>query len=612
MEHLLVAKIALIGGLGLGAQWLAWRFHLPAIVLLAAAGLLAGPVLGLLHPAEDFGGLLRPLIGVAVAVILFEGGLSLSVRELREAGEAVRRLVFAGVPAGWLLGAAAAHYLAGLSWPIALLFGGILVVTGPTVIMPLLRQAKLDSQTASVLKWEGIINDPVGALLAVLVFEYVTVPAEPGPLGAAVASLLLAVLVSAAFGFAAGRLFAAAFERGFVAEFLKGPAILGVVLVCYAAGNLLHQEAGLVAVTVLGATLANTALASIDEMRRLKEYLTVLLVSGVFVLLSATLEPSVLAVVDWRWAAFLGAVLFVVRPLTVLLSTPGTDLDWRQRAFLGWIAPRGIVVVAVTGLFAPVLVEHGYEDAALLVPLSFAVVFATVAAHGFSIGWIGRRLGLAAGPEHGVLVVGATPWTIPLARALEDLDIPVLVSDTNWHHLNEAERAGLSVFYCEILSEVGGHHLDLNRFEHLLAATDNDAYNALVCNAFAPELGRERVFQLSGQEGDEDDPRALRPALRGRTLLASGLGYDELCERLRSGWRFRTAEVDEENAGSFASEAEDDGALPVMLRRPEGEIAFNGATRPFEPEPGDVVLLFAPARSGERGGEAASAERAAS
>jgi NhaP-type Na+/H+ or K+/H+ antiporter len=379
-EHHIVDGIVLIAALGIGAHWLAWRFRLPVIVLLTAAGLAAGPGLGLVRPQEQFGDLLQPMIGLAVAVILFEGGLHLLLKDLRGIETPVRRLVVIGAAVTWGLGAASAQYLAGVSWPVALLLGGILVVTGPTVIIPLLMQAKLDRETASVLKWEGIVNDPLGALLAVLVFEYITV--ADGATARVLAVSTAGIVGAGAVGFAAGRGFAWLHGAGHVAEYLKGPFILGLTLVCYLAGNTLQAEAGLVAVTVLGMTLANAGLADIDQMRRLKEYVTVILVSGLFIVLSASLEPAVLGRLDWGTLAFVCAVLFVVRPASVFVATLGTGLSWRQRLFVGWIAPRGIVAVSMAGLFAGLLVEDGFPDGDQLVPLVFSIVLATVVLHG--------------------------------------------------------------------------------------------------------------------------------------------------------------------------------------------------------------------------------------
>ena len=252
MDISIVPKIALIGALGISAQWLAWRYNLPAIVLMSVAGLIAGPALGILSPAQDFGEFLRPIISIAVAVILFEGGLNLNFSELRGVGRAVWRLVFVGAPLAWILGALAAHHGAGLSWPTAILFAGILVVTGPTVIMPLLRQARLSHRPGAVLKWEGIVNDPVGALLAVLVFEYLVVAEEGHNMIASGSWLAVVTLASAALGVAAGSLIAWTFQRGHVPEFLKAPVILVSVLLTFVLADLLEHEMGLVAVTAMG------------------------------------------------------------------------------------------------------------------------------------------------------------------------------------------------------------------------------------------------------------------------------------------------------------------------------------------------------------------------
>ncbi len=594
MEEHLIIKVALIVALGFGSQWLAWRLQLPAIVLLALAGVTAGPVLGVLNPVEDFGPLFQPVISIAVAIILFEGGLNLDFRELRGVSLAVRRLVIVGAPIGWALGSLAAHYAAGLSWPVAILFAGILVVTGPTVILPLLRQAKLASRPAAVLKWEGIINDPIGALLAVLVYEVVSVTHGDETLLTAGTTLVAAIAFATVLGFGFGRTIALAFHRGLVPEYLKAPAILCAVLACFECANLLQEETGLLAVTVLGVTLANSRLASIDELRRFKENLTILLVSGVFVVLSASLPRDVILSADWRMAAFVGAIVFVVRPLTIWLSTVGSGLSWQERTLIGWIAPRGIVAVAVSGLFGPALVNLGYEDAAMLVPLTFAIVFATVIAHGFTIGWLSRRLGLSATGKPGIILVGASPWSMGLATALTDLEIPATVVDTNWHRLREMRLAGLSTYYGEVLSEAAEFHLDMNRFGYLLALTDNESYNALVCSQLAPEIGRHRVYQLGSRADGEDDHKVLAHTIRGRTLLRSGTGYYELVRRRREGWVFQKTRLTEEYDLDRYLSDRPGGTEMLFAVRPSGEIAFNTDKGRPSAKAGDVILSFSP------------------
>lgn len=615
MEHSpVVDKIVLIAALGIGAQWLAWRFRLPAIVLLTIAGLLAGPVFGWLNPQEQFGDLLRPLIAVAVAVILFEGGLHLNLEELRGIEAPVRRIVVIGAPAAWGLGAASAHWLAGLSWPVALLLGGILVVTGPTVIIPMLRQAKLERDTASVLKWEGIVNDPIGALIAVLVVEFVAL--SPASTFQLIGFSALGIIAAALLGFAAGKATAWVCLSGQIAEFLKGPAILGVVLICFLAGNAMQKEAGLIAVTVLGVTLANTGLVNINQLRQLKEYITVILVSGLFIILSASLERDALGHLDWGTLAFLAALLFVVRPASIFFATMGTSLSWQQRLLVGWIAPRGIVAVSIAGLFAGTLVNEGFPDGAKLVPLVFAVVIATVVLHGFSVRPFARFLGLAAGPGHGVVIVGASRWSTALAKALKEMDVRVLLADYNFHHLHAARSQGIKTFYGEILSEPAEYRIDLNQYEYVLAATDDDAYNALVCTQFAFEFGHSQTFQLAGHRTGDTGAASVRTSAKGQVLIDTGLDIDDLEQRMLKGWSFavRTAsEIGDMLARvSEAGKADETHGHEKPQQRPgsasealivaavseAGEVRFNVADKPFKPGEDDRILVFAPPRGG--------------
>jgi NhaP-type Na+/H+ or K+/H+ antiporter len=276
--ELLVGKLALIGAVGVAAQWLAWRARLPAIVLLLAAGFIAGPVTGVLDPARDFGDLLRPLVALAVALILFEGGLSLSFAEVRETSATVRRLVTVGALIAFGLGTVAAHYLAGLSWPSALVLGAILVVTGPTVVIPLLRHARLKPRAASLLRWEAILADPIGALLAVLVFESVLVMRTDFAADELLLKVGGAALWALVGGYGFGWATVQAFIRGLIPEFLKAPLVVVVVLVTYAISDLILAESGLLTVTVLGITLGNSRIASLSELRRFKELISVLLV----------------------------------------------------------------------------------------------------------------------------------------------------------------------------------------------------------------------------------------------------------------------------------------------------------------------------------------------
>jgi len=601
MEHHLAHALILVVFLGVFSQWIAWWLRIPAIVLFLVSGIVVGPLLGLVDPTEDFGPVLRPVVALAVAVILFEGGLSLRLHEFKEAAAGVKRLVTLGAFFAFVFGTAAAFFLGGISLPVSLVFGAILVVTGPTVIIPMLRQAGLNRRSASYLKWEGIINDPIGALLAVLIFQYYMATAGGAAGGHVFINLGWAVLASLVLGAGTGFLLGQAFLRTWIPEYLKAPATFALVLVVYGLASEVFDEAGLLAVTVMGMVMGNMNLPSMNEMRRFKEYITILMVSVVFVVLTADLDPQVLLHLDWHAAALVGAVMFLVRPAAVMLATAFTDMDWRDRLLLSWIAPRGIVAAAVAGVFGPRLLEAGYTDAELLLPLIFAVVFATVILHGFSIGRLAKWLRLSANP-HGVLIVGASPWTTELARALtNELNVQVLLVDSSWHRLRPARLAGVRVLYGEVLSDQIQQSLELNEIACLLAATSNDAYNALVCNNFAATLEHDRVFQLPMYAADESNEAKLvaRP-LRGRPAFHENAQYEELWRRHFQSWQFAKTRITEGYTYEDFRRDCPPEAFIIGIRRQDGILLFHPAKDAPKPVPGDIVIYYAPKKTGER------------
>ena len=601
--------IAAVGALGIGAQWIAWRTNWPAIVLMLAAGFLAGPILGLFDPEETFGSLLEPMIGIGVALILFEGGLSLSFRELQHSGSAVWRLATIGVAVGWALGAATGYYVAGLVWPVAILFGGILVVTGPTVVLPLLRQSNVQPRPASILKWEAIVNDPTGALCAVIAYEYFRKVAESrgASLFEVVPPLIVAAVISGLIGYAAAWVISFLFPRGAVPEYLKVPVLFSLVIAVFVGCNMIEHEAGLVAVTVMGVALANMDVSSLRSIHPFKENIAVLLVSGIFILLSASLSYDDLQYLNWRFGAFLLALLFFVRPATVLISLLGSPIPWNERLFLAWIAPRGIVLVAISGLFALRLSELGYGDGNVLIGLSFAVVVATIVAHGFTVDLVAKLLKVKGTTRPGLIIAGSTPWTIALAKQMHELKTPVMIVDSSWQRLAAARREGLPYYHGEFLNEATEHNLDLNPYQVLVAATENEAYNALVCNEFAHEIGRDSVYQLG--EAVEDDRRALPGSLRGRALFESGFGVAEVDQRQKEGWVFRRTKLTEEFTIDDAREKLGEKANMLLLLRENGTMRFfTHAARP-EPRPGDIVITYTPQHL--KRAEAESAKREA-
>ncbi|MCC4256367.1 MULTISPECIES: cation:proton antiporter [Sphingomonadaceae] len=586
-------SIALIGIFGIGAQWIAWRTGWPAIALMLAAGVISGPVLHLINPEHVFGELLEPMVSVAVALILFEGGLSLNFRELRKTDGAVTRLVLLGAPIGWILGAVACFYVAGLVWPVAILFAGILVVTGPTVVLPLLRQSNVAARPRAILKWEAIVNDPVGALLGVVTYEYLRRAGEGGSLASVIFALVAAAVVAGLIGWLAAKALGWAFPRGHVPEYLKAPVLLVAVIGVFVLSNAIQQETGLLAVTVMGVALANMRLDSLRDIQPFKENVTVLLISGVFVILSASLDFEALRQFEWRFLAFLLVLMFLVRPATVLISLAFTKVPWNERLLVAWIAPRGIVAVAISGLFALRLDRLGYSDGSILVTLSFAVVVATILFHGFSIRPVARLLKVTGGAERGLLIVGATPFSLELATQLRQLEVPVTIADNSWQRLSPARHAGIPTYHGEILSEATDERLDLAQFQVLAATTDNEAYNALVCTEFAPEIGRDNVYQL-GDASNDEDPRALPESLRGRALFSAGHGVEDIIQREEQGWTFRKTRISEQFDFDAAKASLSEGGDMLLLLRKSGALRFfTHASRPT-PQPGDTILTYVP------------------
>lgn len=539
-----VMSFALVGALGVGAQWAAWRLRMPAIVLMLLAGLLIGPVLGVFDPSRDIGPLMAPMISIAVAIILFEGGLTLNLHSLRGAAEGVKRLIVLGAPLGWLFSTLALHYVAGLGWASSAVFGGIMIVTGPTVIAPLLRQARLNRRPAQLLQWEAIVNDPIGALAAVLAFQVVLVLNTAETMGDAAWDMARGIVVAAVMGVAAGAIISESFRRAWVPEYMKVPVLFAALLGVFALSDTVLHESGLLAVTVMGIWIANADLPSYTEMRRFKEHATILLVSGVFILLAANMDFEKLAMLNWRALAFVIVVILVVRPLTVMISLVGTKLPMRERLLVGLTGPRGVVLVAVAGLFAERLVAMGVADAALLGPLAFALVAATVVLHGFSLRPFAAALGLAGKGIPGVIIVGGSRFAAAFGEALQKREVPVLIADPNRGRLRSARELGLPVFFGDILSEAAEHGVEVTSYGRVLAVSDNDAYNTLVATDLGPEFGRDNVFQLKRTK--QDSRRHALPATLGGRAIAGGQTYLDLASKMSAGWRVRATNLTEE------------------------------------------------------------------
>lgn len=534
MEHNLLLLLSGIVVLGIFCQWLAWWLKVPAILPLLASGFLVGPVFNLVNPKLLLGDLFFPIISLLVAVILFEGALTLNFSEVRAVASTVRNLLTIGALITWFGGAAAAHYILGLEWMLAILFGALIVVTGPTVIAPLLRNVRPNQRIYSVLMWEGILIDPIGASLAVLVFDYIVAGSGAGHASNPALTFLQIVLVGLALGLIGGYVTAQLLKRYLVPDNLQDLVVLALVAGLFALSDAVEPESGLLTVTVMGVYLANSNIQQLREILHFKERLTTLFISGLFILLAASIQMETLALLDWRSLLLLAIVIFVIRPINMQVSAIGSKLTGKERLFLSWIAPRGIVAAAITALFAFRLQELGFAEARILEPLVFLVIVGTVVLQGGSAKWFGQRLGVAEAEPQGFLLMGANRIGRLLAEAIKQEGFVVRLVDTDMENVRLARMGGLDAHHGNALSEHTEEHLSLSGIGRLLALTSNDEANALACRHYKDEFGSAEIYQLAPRRLRETG-RQQGPGTRtlGRLLFAEEANWNHLIDLAR-------------------------------------------------------------------------------
>ncbi|WP_285960884.1 cation:proton antiporter [Pseudomonas tohonis] len=602
------AILLALGGIGLaalGSQWLAWRLRLPAILFLLLSGILAGPVLGVLDPQALFGPLLFPLTSLAVALILFEGSLTLHLSEWKEIGTVVRRMVTLGALVTWAVIALATHLLLGFAWDLALLFGSLTLVTGPTVIVPMLRVVRPRSSIANILRWEGIVIDPIGALLAVVVFSFI-VSRDQGGWSQSLATFASVIACGCLLGAFGGWAFGTVLRRHWLPEYLQNLAALAAVLGVFIGANLLVHESGLLAVTVMGMGLANMRGVDIKPILHFKENLSVLLISGLFILLAARLDLAALIALGPATLVLLAVIQFIARPLNVALCTLGSPLGWRERALLGWIAPRGIVAAAVSAIFALRLQQHGNDQAHLLVPLTFLVIIGTVVLQSATARPLARLLKVAEPAPAGFLIIGANPVAREIGKALQQLGSRVLLTDSSWENIRAARMENLPTYFGNPTSQHADAHLDLVGLGHLLALSPSSEMNALACMRFRHDFPALRRFTLpSGAESRRTDKHRASEQVRGRPLGSPALSYPQFASKLSRGAEIRTTTLTTNFDWNAYRALNGDQAVLLLARDPRGWVHLASAEAPLRPEAGwSLVALVeedgqAPARHGE-------------
>ncbi|MCK6484745.1 MAG: sodium:proton antiporter [Phycisphaerae bacterium] len=596
-----LTELVLVLVLGSLAQWIAWRLRLPSILLLLTTGIVVGPIVHVIDPDALFGALLRPVVSLSVALILFEGGLSLDFRELRGTGQIVWRLVTMGMAATWIVAAVAAHYVLGLDWSVAALLGAILTVTGPTVILPLLRTVRPIGAVGPILKWEGIVIDPIGAFAAVLTFEVILIGEMQSPSRHITEAIMRMLLAGFGLGIAGAAVLVQALRRFWIPEFLQSSITLMLVGASFAASNAIQPESGLLAVTVMGIVLANQRRADVRPIVEFKENLRVLLIAAMFILLSARLEVEDMVQFGVPGGLFVLVVMFVGRPLCVLVSTLGSSLKWAERMFLMWMAPRGIVAASVASVFALELERAGVEQARLLVPATFGTIIGTVLIYGLTAVSVARRLGLAEPDAPGVLIVGAHPLARAIAATLQGLGIRAVLVDVNAENIAAARMEGLSTYHGNILGRKIMDDLDLGGIGKLLALTSNDEVNMLAVHRFGRLFDRVNAYQLPPERAGSQlaDPEHH---LLGRVLFRPDATYSALDRRLESGWTLRATPLTETFDYASYRQVHGDDALPMFIVTGAGKLNVITPERGrIEPRAGHkIVSLTAPRESQDR------------
>ena len=570
--------------LGIIAQWFAWRLKLPAILPLILIGLLVGPI-STLYTA-DGSKLIEPVwngekglfpgeglyyfLSLAISIILFEGGLTLKRSEVRNVGPVISKLITVGTLVTFFCAGFAAHFLFDLSWQISFLFSSLIIVTGPTVITPILRNIPLKKDISAVLKWEGILIDPIGALVAVLVFEFISVGEGQEYTKTALIDFGKILLFGFTFGFTFAHALAFVIKKNYVPHYLLNVVSLSVVLLVYVESDILAHESGLLAVVVMGMVMGNLDLPNLKELLYFKESLSVLLISILFILLAANINISDMELIyNWNTAILFVAIVFIIRPIGVFLSTKGSSLKFKEKLFISWVGPRGIVAAGIASLFGSKLLQKGEPGAEYITPLVFMIVLGTVLLNATTARYVARLLGVFLKHSEGILIIGASKMSRLIASYLKQNNRHVVLIDNNQANITQAKKLGLEAMVADVYSDTLGDNIELNDMGYLMALTGSAEINEYVIVRFKDQFGENGSFRLVSAEEMNDPENNPEEGLFSHTddfikLMEAIRSYPAVHEiELKNGKHYQQL-IDITN--------EDDEIIPIFIKAPDGEI----------------------------------------
>ena len=602
MEFLLY--LAMIPALGITAQWIAWRTRLPGILLLLVFGMALGHFIEPDHFLQDLTGgndlagprLLFPLVSLSVAVIMLEGGLSLNLKELRESGRSAFRLCTIGALISCIGATIAAHYILDFGWRLSALLGAILVVTGPTVIGPLLRQVRPSKRVGTTLKWEGIVIDPIGAVLAVLVFDQLMMHSSQPSLGSAAFMLFETATVGTGLGIAGGLILVFAFRHYLIPDHLQGVASLAIGLLIFAISDHIASESGLISVTVLGLWLSNSTSLNVESIIEFKENLRTLLIGCLFIALGSRVNIEEVIALGLPGLIFLAVLILLVRPVSVYLSLIGTSLHLREKAFIAGMAPRGIVAAAVSSVFALEMeslpANLAIEGANHLDTVTFLVIFGTVATYGLAASPLAKFLGLSQDRNDGILIAGADAWTRDFAQEFKKLGLPVLLVDTNYNKVAKARIAGLDAVCANILNEHVREDLELNGIGKLMALTQNDEVNSLAVRECQTLFGSANLYQLTFRKQNRHSQRGLTRNLMGRELFEPELTFSKMEDFHEVGATFKTTTLSKNYTYHDFIEHYRNGAKLLCVIDEYKKLSVNTVEHQLQPTEGQTIIAL--------------------
>jgi len=505
--------------LGILAQWFAWRLKIPAILPLILIGLFVGPISTLL--TEDGSKWIEPIwnndakvglfpgerlfnfVSLAISLILFEGGMTLKKDEIKNVGSVIYKLITIGALTTMLVAGVATHYIMDLSWPISFLFSALIIVTGPTVITPILRNLTIKKDLSTVLKWEGILIDPIGALAAVLVFEFISVGSTHGA-GYTQEALIefgKIVVIGASIGFTSAYAFAMALKQKMIPHYLINVVALASVLGVFVLSDVFAHESGLLAVVIMGMVLGNMKIDALQEVLYFKEAISILLISLLFILLSANINiTDLILIYNWKSLLLFMVIIVLVRPMGVFLSTRKSDLKLNEKLFISWVGPRGIVAAGIASLFGLKLSMQNVSGAEYITPLVFMIVLGTVLLNATTAKLFARFSGVLLKKAEGILIIGASPPSRLIAKYLRDAGRRVVLIDSNSTSITKAKEQHLEALECDIFSEELVENIELNDIGIIMALTGSSRINEYAISKLKADFGEQGAYRLISAE----------------------------------------------------------------------------------------------------------------